>query len=56
MALADSLKSLREVNLSDLTLDNLGSWPMAVKVYPSYQQYQDRTERKIPLVVLSPRI
>lgn len=30
-------------------------WPMAVKVYPSYQQYQDRTERKIPLVVLSPR-
>ena len=32
MALADSLKSLREVNLSDLTLDNLGSWPMAVKV------------------------
>ena len=32
MALADSMKSLREVNLSDLTLDNLGSWPMAVKV------------------------
>ena len=32
MALADSLKSLREVNLSDLTLDNIGSWPMAVKV------------------------
>ena len=32
MALADSLKSLREVNLSDLTLDNIGSWPIAVKV------------------------
>ena len=32
MALADSLKSLREVNLSDLTLDNIGSWPMAIKV------------------------
>jgi type IV pilus assembly protein PilO len=32
MALADSLKALREVNLSDLTLDNIGSWPIAVKV------------------------
>jgi type IV pilus assembly protein PilO len=32
MALADSLKSLREINLSDLTLDNVGSWPMPVKV------------------------
>jgi type IV pilus assembly protein PilO len=32
MALADSLKALREVNLSDLTLDNIGSWPIAIKV------------------------
>ena len=31
MALADSLKSLQEINLSDLTLDNVGSWPMPVK-------------------------
>jgi len=31
MALADSLKSLQEVNLSDLTLDNIGTWPTAVK-------------------------
>lgn len=30
-------------------------WPKAVKVYPSYQQYQDRTDRKIPLVILKPR-
>ena len=30
-------------------------WPKAVAVYPSYQQYQDRTERKIPLVILEPR-
>ncbi|MDQ5893798.1 MAG: hypothetical protein QG596_59 [Actinomycetota bacterium] len=30
-------------------------WPKAVKVYPSYQQYQDRTDRKIPIVVLEPR-
>ncbi|MBK8295610.1 MAG: nitroreductase family deazaflavin-dependent oxidoreductase [Solirubrobacterales bacterium] len=30
-------------------------WPKAVEVYPSYQQYQDRTKRKIPLVVLEKR-
>ncbi len=27
-------------------------WPKAVDVYPSYQQYQDRTTREIPLVIL----
>ena len=32
MALADSLRSLREVELSDLTLDTVGSWPMPIKV------------------------
>lgn len=32
MALADSLKSLQEIQLSDLTLDNIGTWPMPVKV------------------------
>lgn len=30
-------------------------WPKAVEVYPSYQQYQDRTDRKIPLLILKPR-
>ena len=30
-------------------------WPMAVEVYPSYEQYQARTERTIPIVILSPR-
>lgn len=30
-------------------------WPKAVDVYPSYQQYQDRTSREIPVVVLEPR-
>src|SRR5262245_40644190 len=32
MALADSLKSLREIDFADLTLDNIGSWPIAIKV------------------------
>lgn len=32
MALADSLKALNEFDLSDLDFDNLGSWPLAVKV------------------------
>ncbi len=32
MALADSLKTLREIDLSELTLDNLGAWPTPVKI------------------------
>lgn len=32
MALADSLKALREVDFADLTFDNIGSWPIAIKV------------------------
>ena len=31
MAMADILKSFQEVQLSDLTLENMGSWPMPVK-------------------------
>jgi deazaflavin-dependent oxidoreductase (nitroreductase family) len=30
-------------------------WPMALKVYPPYRTYQERTEREIPLVILEPR-
>ena len=30
-------------------------WEKAVEVYPSYQQYKERTDRKIPLIVLEPR-
>jgi deazaflavin-dependent oxidoreductase (nitroreductase family) len=30
-------------------------WPMALKVYGGYADYQKRTEREIPLVVLEPR-
>jgi F420H(2)-dependent quinone reductase len=29
-------------------------WPMMVETYPSYEDYQRRTERKIPVVVLEP--
>src|SRR5262245_7142665 len=32
MALADSLKSLKEIDFADLTLDNIGGWPTPVKV------------------------
>lgn len=29
-------------------------WPMALEVYPTYAEYQERTDRRIPLVILSP--
>ncbi len=32
MALEDTLNSLREFDVNDLNFDNVGSWPMAVKV------------------------
>lgn len=32
MSLADSLESLRKIDLNDLDLNNVGSWPGAVKV------------------------
>jgi deazaflavin-dependent oxidoreductase (nitroreductase family) len=30
-------------------------WPLVVSMYGSYENYQRRTEREIPLVVLEPR-
>jgi deazaflavin-dependent oxidoreductase (nitroreductase family) len=30
-------------------------WPVVVKVYSGYEDYQRRTEREIPLVILEPR-
>lgn len=32
MAVADTLKSLNELDLGDLDFDNLGSWPLPVKI------------------------
>lgn len=32
MALADSLKSLNELDLSDLDFENVGSWPLPIKI------------------------
>ncbi len=29
-------------------------WPRVVAAYPGYERYQQRTERRIPLVVLEP--
>jgi deazaflavin-dependent oxidoreductase (nitroreductase family) len=31
-------------------------WRRATEVWPAYDQYQAKTEREIPLVVLEPRI
>ncbi len=33
MALEDSLRGLRELDINDLDFDNIGSWPMLVKVF-----------------------
>ena len=30
-------------------------WPMAVAAYSGYRDYQERTDREIPLVILEPR-
>lgn len=30
-------------------------WPEAVKAWPSYSAYAERTDREIPLVILDPR-
>lgn len=30
-------------------------WPRVVAAYPGYDTYQERTDRRIPLVLLSPR-
>ena len=30
-------------------------WPRAVETYGGYAEYQERTDRKIPLVILEPR-
>ena len=30
-------------------------WPEAVRVWPGYREYQERTEREIPMVILEPR-
>jgi deazaflavin-dependent oxidoreductase (nitroreductase family) len=30
-------------------------WPMALKTYRGYADYQKRTKREIPLVILAPR-
>ena len=32
MALSDSLKALQEIELSDITLENIGSWPLPIKI------------------------
>ena len=33
MAFEDTLRSLREFDVNDLDIDNIGSWPIAVKIF-----------------------
>ena len=35
--------------------EKAGLWPIAVAVWPDYANYQAKTERDIPLVVLEAR-
>jgi deazaflavin-dependent oxidoreductase (nitroreductase family) len=45
----------RHVRARDATDEERGRlWPMMVEVYPPYEDYQRRTERQIPVVVLEP--
>jgi F420H(2)-dependent quinone reductase len=45
-----------KVRARDATADERERlWPEAVAAYPSYRDYQARTEREIPLVILEPR-
>ena len=34
MSLASSLESLRKIDINDLDLNNIGSWPAAVRKIP----------------------
>lgn len=31
-------------------------WPEMVKIFPDYETYQKKTERKIPVIILSPLV
>lgn len=45
----------RHVRARDATVEERERlWPMMVEVYPPYESYQRRTDRKIPVVVLEP--
>ena len=33
MSLADSLQKLNDLDLSEIDFDNMGSWPLAVRIF-----------------------
>lgn len=35
-------------------VERAGYWPRLCKIYPGYENYQRRTDREIPLVILEP--
>ena len=37
------------------TAEHTRLWPKVVETYGGYKGYQERTKRKIPLVILEPR-
>jgi F420H(2)-dependent quinone reductase len=46
----------RRVRARDATdAERARLWPMMVEIYHPYEDYQRRTERKIPVIVLEPR-
>ena len=48
-------QSLNRVRAREATEEERGRlWSLAVKVYPTYEDYQRRTQRKIPVVILEP--
>jgi deazaflavin-dependent oxidoreductase (nitroreductase family) len=45
----------REVTVREATPEQKARlWPRLVEIWPDYERYQQRTEREIPLAILSP--
>lgn len=46
-------KEMRKVSARQATADEKGKfWPLLAKMYPGYDNYQKKTDRQIPVVIL----